>query len=212
MSTKMLLAAVAWLGFAAQSQAVPIEITQTFSSVSWYDYDVAGGVGYGQTPIGDWVFSGFVDSDATDLAPEANIGVFQAASITLTQASLGLEEIGISNMSYLFFTHDRFGFSEDVTLGAPWTRVIYEPNHFLGAQTPGQYLALATTPAVTNPEDGFGPQWDGFALADGRRLHGWGFAASSAVAVVSVPEPGSLGPLLGAFGLMAWRQRHCKAR
>lgn len=209
MSTKMLLAAVALLGVAAQSHAVPIQITQIFSSVTWYDNDVAGGVGYGQTPVGDWIFTGFVDSEAADLASEASIGVFQATNITLTQASLGLDEIGVGNLSYLYFSHDRFGFSEDTTFGAPWTRVIYEPNHFVGAQTPDEYLALAIFHPANNPEDGFGPQWDGFQLADGRRLYGWGFADAS---TVSVPEPGSLGLLLAALSLVAWRRGGCPTR
>jgi hypothetical protein len=205
---KSCVAVMAFAATAAQSHAAPILITQTFSNVDYFDYDVAGGVGYGQHPAGDWIFSGIVNSDAADLVGDADIGVFQLTDVKLTQAGLGLDQVGINNMAYLWFYPDRFGFSFNTFTASPWTRIIYEADHFTSAGTLAEYLALATAPLVDNLDSGFGPQWDGFELADGRRLYGWGFAAGiPTVSAVTVPETGTLSLMLGAFGALLWRMR-----
>lgn len=199
--------AVAVLGLMAcaiYSHAAPIAITQTFSSVSYTDYGVADGVGYAQTPTGDWVFKGTVDSNAVNISPWSGIGAYQLTKLTLTQASLGLFDIGITNAPVLFFYPDSFGFAFNAAAAAAWTVIFYEPNHFSSATTLDEYLALITTPPPTAALSGFGPQWDGFALEDGRRLYGtgWDFGVPKA-STAAVPEPSSLPLLLVALGLLA---------
>lgn len=209
MRIKSWLAAFAF--FATTANATPIQFTQTFSNVTWDDYDVAEGLGFGTQPLGDWIFSGFVDSEAVDLQPQHDdIGMYAATNITLTQADLGLDHVGITNLSFLYFLPDRFGFDSNVNFGSVWTRIVTEPGHFLAGQTLDEYLALAVDASINHQEDGFGPQWGGFALEDGRRIYGWGFAESSSVSIsqpTSVPEPGTLPLMLGMMGAMLLTSR-----
>lgn len=179
------------------SYATPISITQTFSNVSYYDYGISTGVGYGQSPTDDWTFKGAVDSNAVNISPWMGISAYQLTSLALTQASLGLFDVGITNAPVLLFYPDRFGFALNVNGWAPWAVIVYEFNHFASANTLNENLALITTPQVNDSYTSFGPQWDGFALEDGRRLYGWGFGLGTP-AVSAVPEPTSAALMLVA--------------
>lgn len=195
------------LAFATLSHAVPIEITQTFSDVAYDDYGVHEGLAYGLHPAGDWIFTGTVDSNAPNTASYAGLGAYQLSSLTLTQASLGLDHVAILNAPILFFYPDRFGFAGTERGTTPWTVVVYEAGHFGDSPSLAQDLALITTPAVNDPYTSFGPQWDDFLLADGRRLYGWGFGHAT-TNVATVPEPGNLALwLAGLMPLVAWSLR-----
>lgn len=190
------------------SSASPITITQTFSDVLYNDYGVSDGVGYGQTPTGDWIFTATVDSGAPNLSPWSDIGAFPLTSVTLTQASLGLFNMGIVNMPVLFFLPDRFGFANNIDTYPPWTVIVYELGHFSGAHALDEYLALATTPATNDPFTSFGPQWDGFLFADGRSLYGVGNGLGiPMVSAATVPEPSSALLILLALGLLVHSKR-----
>ena len=199
------------LAFATLSHAVPITITQTYSDVAYADYGVTTGLAYGKHPTGDWIFTGTVDSDAPDIASPWSLGAYELTSLTLTQASLGLDDAVITNAPVLFFLPDRFGFAATPRATTPWTLVLYEAGHF--GQEPGlaQFLALATTPAVHQSYTSFGPQWDGFLFADGRSLFGQGFG-SATTNVATVPEPGNLALLLVGLVPLAARSLRRRAR
>ena len=105
----------------------------------------------GKLPTDDWIFKGTVDSNAVNISPSAGIGAYQLTKLTLTQASLGLFDIGITNAPVLFFYPEaRFGFAFNVYTNTPWTVIVYESNLFMSAHTLDEYLALITTPLV-NP-------------------------------------------------------------
>lgn len=197
--------AIGAMGFAAYSHAEPITITQTYSNVDFYEYGVAGGVTQGQTPTGDWIFKGTVDSHAANIATWSDSGAYELTQLTLTQASLGLFDVVITNASTLFFYSDRFGFANTPAGTTPWTVIVYEADHFSTADTLQEYLALATTPAVVDTFTSFGPQWEGFALEDGRRLYGWGFGAATSSISSVVPEPTSLALVLAGFAALVLR-------
>ena len=200
---RKVVAALGLSALAAYSSASPINITQTFSDALYNDYGVTSGVAYGQVPTGDWIFTGTVDSNAVNLSLWAIVGAFQLSSLTLTQASLGLFNIGIVNAPILFFYPDRFGFAYDIYTASPWTVIVYEPDHFSSAQTLDEYLALLTPPPVNDSYTGFGPQWKGFLLADGRSLYGVGNGIGlPSVSAAAVSEPGSLVLLLVVLGLL----------
>ena len=194
--------------------AEPITITQVFSNVDWNDYGVTSGLGYGQEVTGDWVFKGTVDTTASNEYGWPDQGASYAATgISLTQASLGLFDQPILNMHYLYFYSDQVGFAENTNSGPPWTRTKYFENHFDFAAFP--LSADVVLPSSTHDWNGFGPQWDGFALANGSRIHGWGFAATSTVSVHSaspVPEPSSFLLVLLGLGALAVARRMRRPR
>lgn len=204
------ITALGLAAFAAYSYAAPITITQTYSNISYNDYGVTDGVGYGQATTGDWIFKGTVDSNAANTSPWVGIGGFgayQLTKLTLTQASLGLFDIGITNAPVLMFFPDFFAFASDPTGGAPFAVMVYEPDHFAGAQTLDDFLSLITPTVVSytgGAYSGFGPQWTGFALDDGRRLYGtaWGLGIPM-VETATVPEPTSLALMLLALGVLS---------
>jgi len=204
MNKKSSLAALLACTAVAAAHATPIQVTQTFSNVTWNDYGVVEGLGFGTQPTGDWIFSGTIDSEAVDLRPDyAEIGMFEASNITLTQADLGLDAVGINNLHYLYFLPDRFGFDSNINFGSVWTRTVTDTDHFLSANTLSGYLALASSASVNHPEDGFGPQWGGFDLANGSRVFGWGHAGASTFTISDptlVPEPGMFSLVLVAIG------------
>ena len=209
---KEIIATLGMVAFVTHSHAAPITITQTYSNVSYSDYEQISSIAYGAHPSDDWVFKGTVDSDASNLSDSAQFGAYKLSQLTLTQASLGLFDVPIKNSPILFFYTDRFGFANTISGTSPWTVVVYEANHFSSANTLESYLSLATTPSVTDDYTSFGPQWDGFELEDGRRLYGWGVGPAS-IAVSSVPEPGSLTlHLLGAGLLVGCSLRASKGR
>lgn len=188
--------------------AVPITINQTFHNASYDDYNISSGIGFGLQPSADWIFSGTVDSGAADIDPSPSAS-FLLTSLTLTQTDLGLINVRIVNAPVLFFYSDRFGFAVDIAGRAPWTVTVYEANHFSGASSLVEYLNLLNPPPA-NDYTGFGPQWDGFILEDGRRLYGWGYAPRAAsVTVTAVAEPSGIAylVLMAAF-LINFLARH----
>jgi len=212
---KRAIAVLGLMAFAAYSHAVPITLTQTYSNISYNDYGVTDGVSFGQAPTGDWIFTGTFDSNAANISQWAGIGGFgayQLTKLTLTQASLGLFDVGITNVPVLFFYPNLFGFASNPDAGAPWTAMVYEPNHFAGAHTQDEFLLLITPTVVSNTYgaySGFGPQWDGFALEDGRRLYGTGWGIGTPVVdTATVPEPTSLALVLVALGVLSWPMRY----
>lgn len=205
------VAALGLIAFAAYSHATPITITQTYSNVHYSDYGVTSGVAYGQAPTDDWIFKGTVDSNAVNISPLAG-GAYHLTKLSLTQASLGLFDIGITNAPVLVFYPDRFAFAFNINGWSPWTVIVYESNHFTSAHTLDEYLALITTPLVNDSYTSFGPQWDGFALEDGRRLYGWGFGLGTPAVSGAIPEPTSLALLLLGLGLLTYGMRRRKAK
>lgn len=196
------------LGFGGQAQASLITISQTFSEVAYNDYGVETGIGFGTTPTGDWIFSAVVDSNTANISPWPDVGAFQLTSLTLTQASLGLFGAEIVNAPVLIFYPNLFGFAFDFGGQAPWTRIIYEPDHFASAHTLSEYLALVTIPTEHSLDTGFGPQWTGFTFADGRSLYGMGFGVGiPSVITAVVPEPSGLVLMLLAAAWFAWNRR-----
>jgi len=206
----------ALLGFAFLAatyvHATPIVITQTFSNVIYNDYGVSEGVGYGLASADDWVFKATIDSDAQNVSSWSDIGAFQLTSVTLTQASLGLHEAAITNASVLLFYPDFFAFTANINGAAPFALTSYEPNHFLGAHSLNEYLALITQPLPeTNMFSNFGPQWEGFALDDGRKVYGSGSGFVTTAVEATVPEPSSFALLIvSCVGLLVARRKWAK--
>lgn len=199
------------LAFSVASHASPITITQTYSDVTFYEYGETDGVTYGHVPTGDWIFTATVDSNAAKQSSDPAYAAYHLSSLTLTQASLGLSNEAITNVPELFFYPDRFGFAATASTEPPWTVVVYEAGHFGPGLTLQQDLDLLTNPTTTDPYTSFGPQSDGFTLADGRVLYGWGFGPAT-VSVSAVPEPGTLPLMLVALAPLAWRLKRRAAR
>lgn len=209
---KIAAAGLCALAFSVASHASPITITQTYSNVTFYEYGEPNGVTYGHVPTGDWIFTGTVDSNAVkQSSPYPEFATYQLSSLTVTQASLGLSNVAITNVPELFFYPDRFGFAATQDGAPPWTVMVYEPGHFANGLTLQQDLDLLTNPTSTDPYTSFGPQWTGFDLADGRTLYGWGFGPAT-VSVSAVPEPGTLPLMLVALAPLAWRLKRRAAR
>lgn len=186
-----------------------ITVTQTFKDVAWDDYGVASGLGYGQSITGDWVFRGTVDTKAVNQYGWPDEGASYAATVTLTQSSLGLIDAPIVNVGYIYFHSDRVGFAFNTNGFAPWTRTKYPEVQFDNFTAFPLHIGHVL-PLSTHTSNGFGPQWSGFALSNGLRIYGWGLAAASAVNVQSsspVPEPSTWVFLLSGFGAMALARR-----
>ena len=179
------------MAMAKSSYATPIVVTQTFSNVRYDNYGVVDGVAYGQSPTGDWIFKGIVDSNAVDAEPHPNVGIYQLTGLTLTQASLGLFDVEITNAPKMVFGLDRFYFGADSGGSPPWTVIVFDPDHFATGFDLSGYLALLTRPIINDSYTSFGPQWTGFNLADGRHLYGWGFG-TGVPSVAFIPEPASV--------------------
>ncbi len=196
------------------AQATPITITQTYHDVAYHDYGITTGVGFGKSPTGDWIFTATLDSGAADLSTETADGIdgYELSRLTLTQASLGLDDAVITNVPVLSIFPDRFAFAATVDGGAPWSVVVYEAGHFTGASSLADDIALMSqTPAVADPYTSFGPQWDGFQFADGSRLFGWGFGSAS-VAVSTVPEPATIALMMSALAMLAVGSRKSRSK
>lgn len=185
------IAAAAFFATTTCVYAVPVTITQTFRNVNYDNYNQAEGVGWGQIPTGDWIFKGTLDSNSVDAVPEINFGAFQLTGLTLTQASLGLFDVRITNANVLFFYLDSFGFSNDPPSDPPWTAIAYQPNYFSDVETLEQYVVLLENALPNKLSSRFGPQFTGFLFDDGRRLYGWG-AGTATVTVTRIPEPTSV--------------------
>lgn len=186
------------------AHAKPVTITQVFKNVTWND----GRLGSAGSPFlsasGDWIFKGTIDTDAPNLYPWTYYGGSYAASVTLTQASLGLSDERITNLNYANFSFSLFAFDTSPDYGDVYTSV-----HYFGELTNPPSIPLADLiahPISLYPGSGFNPQATGFVFADGRRLFGMGLAESAEVHVdVSspVPEPASVFLMLGGLGAIA---------
>ena len=200
--------------FAAIAHAAPATLTQKFSDVVYTDYGRTQGIGYGQTPVGDWVFTATLEMSNAEFTPGYVNRWYRLDRLTLTQESLGLFNAEIVNMPFAYFLQDangfdRFGFVQTISGFGPWTLTTYKVGHFLPPQTFEQLLSSLTT--GIEPEDDFfniGPQWDYFEFSDGRRLYGVGSGTSSIKfsSVSAVPLPGTI-PLIGAAVLVWGIQR-----
>lgn len=174
------------------ANATLISITQTFSNVSYSDY----GLGTVQNITSDWIFKAVVDTAAPDEMPWQGTGAF-ATTVTLTQAELGLVNVEVKNLHYLYVQPNQIGFTKDTDLGDPWTRTKLNNIQFNNPDLVPTIAELTITPGF-HSWNGFGPQWDGFELANGTKIYGmaWdGTSYLSAGILPAVPEPETL-PLL----------------
>lgn len=111
------------LGCSFITNAAPIVITQTF-----YDTNLVAVVnGAEQVISGDWIFKGITDTTAVDQSGFSNRGIY-ALSVTLTQASLGLVDVAVTNIDTLFVISDSNAVSQgligfgNASGSPPWTR------------------------------------------------------------------------------------------
>jgi len=89
------------LGLSFATNAATIEITQTF-----HDTNLVLQVnGSDQAVTGDWIFKGTTNTNAVDQSGFTNRGHY-ATTVKLTQASLGLFDVVVTNMDTLFIIHD----------------------------------------------------------------------------------------------------------
>ena len=188
---------------ASSAQATLITLQQTFSDVIYNDYGVTTGIGYGQSPIGDWIFTATIDSETPELLGFSTRQAFYLSSLTLTQESLGLSNAVIVNAPYLYFSHDRFAFAGSPYGSSPFTSIVYAGDQFVGALTLSENLARATQPSFTSTDTGFGPQWMGFEFEDSSRLFGRGHG----MAKITIPVPGSLALVIAGFGVLTIGRR-----
>jgi hypothetical protein len=195
---------------AAAAQAIPVHVTQTFSDVTWDFEGFTNSVGFGQVISGDWIFKGIFDSETPREAGNQDIGgAWRLSSLSLTQASLGLQDAAILNVSYVTHFIDNVGFAYS-WLVYPDTRTTLPDGTFVPPYTPNPFAMnlgpVAGTNGVIRPRD------EGFLFADGSRLFGYGSAGSSTFgAVVSpVPEPETW--LAMMVGLAALAGRFAKRR
>lgn len=193
------------------AKAELVTVTQTFKDVSWDNYAVASGLGYGQTVTGDWIFTGTVDTLAINQYGWPADGASYLATVTLTQSSLGLTNVLLSNAGYIYFYSDQIGFAFNTDGGSPWTRTKYADTQFSSFSAFPLPVGRAL-PLSTHIWNGFGPQWEGFALPNGLRIYGMGFASASSVSVqnaLPIPEPSKLAFFLLGLGAVAlsvrWR-------
>jgi hypothetical protein len=197
------LASLALMLSGGAAQAIPVEVTFTFSDVTWNHEGFTNSVGFGQVISGDWVFKSTFDNEAPAvIAGDIRRTYALTGPVTLTQASLGLVDATILNLHYLSFFLERasFGFSSDHSI---WPR--------LGANLPQIY------PNINPFENGYGPVTsavggisshdEGFLFADGSRLFGYGNALSTTIgaAVAPVPEPETWLAMIAGLGVLVGR-------
>lgn len=200
------MAALALVFGAGASQAIPVQVTQTFHDVTWDDYDIATGVGYNQQATGDWIFKATFDSAARNqgYAPDLG-GSYALTNITLTQASLGLHDVQITNLNFLNFSLDSvgFGFRTDFT-GVPMTHGDIDPSYRDFNQINPFRDGYATQ---TRAGGLFRTREWGFEFANGTTLFGNGFAGSMTIGAVvaPVPEPETWLAMMAGLGVLAGR-------
>jgi hypothetical protein len=175
----------------AAAQGETLSIVQRFFDVNWNDYGVTTGLGYGQDVVGPWIFTATVDTTSVNEYPWPDTGAAYATTVTLTQLSLGLEAMPILNLNYLFVYPFTIGFSSSVYGSSPWTATRPTNASFDFSAFP------LHAGDVFGPKDEmfseFGPQWDGFMLANGAFIYGIGNAQESILTVTSaVPEPSAV--------------------
>ncbi|HEX8611705.1 MAG TPA: PEP-CTERM sorting domain-containing protein [Telluria sp.] len=198
------LAASLTLFFGPVAHAKPVTITQIFKNVTWNDGSLGSPGSALLTATGDWIFKGSIDTDSPNLYPWPYYGGSYAASVTLTQASLGLFDERITNLNYAHFSFSVFTFDTSPNYGDVFTAIRY-----FGELTGFPSIPLddfIAHPISLYAGSGFTPQTTGFIFADGRLLHGMGMAESAEVYVdVSspVPEPASVFLILAGLGAIA---------
>jgi len=196
-------AAVAALTLAAAgcAQAEVVSIVQVFNNVSWYDYGVSTGLGYGENITGDWIFKATVDTSLPNQYEWPTFGaMYTTSKVTLTQVALGLVDEPILNLNYFYVFPDMVGLDVSSHQGSVWTRTKYTENLF----TPSDTFPLTlngSLPASTHDWNGFGPQWDGFLLSNGSRIYGGGSATLSTIQISSVPEADTWALFAAGFGV-----------
>jgi hypothetical protein len=194
---------LAFVFSAGAAQAIPVQVTYTFSDVTWDHQGFTNSVGFGQVISGDWVFKATFDNEAPALISSDIRGSYALTSpVTLTQGSLGLADAAILNLHFLNFFLERasFGFSSD---HAVWPRV--------GANMPNSYndsnpFANGFGP-VTSAVGVISPRDEGFLFSDGSRLFGSGNALSATIgaAVAPVPEPETWLAMMAGLGVLVGR-------
>lgn len=203
MEARKWLASLALVFSAGAAQAIPVHVTFTYSDVTWDHQGFTNSVGFGQVISGDWVFKATFDNEAPALIATDVRGAYALTGpVTLSQASLGLVDEAILNLSYLtyFLNGIALSFSDDYFV---WPRVNGSmPDRFIG----------------TNPlANGFGPQNvgfgsisprdEGFLFGDGSRLFGGGSSSSTTIgaAVAPVPEPETWLAMMAGLGVLVGR-------
>ena len=159
-----------FLGVSFVANATPIEITQIF-----HDTNLVVLVnGSEQVVTGDWIFKGTTDTTATDQQTSFSNRGNYAVTVTLTQASLGLVDVVVSNIDTLFVYHDSnavyqglIGFANGDGF-PPWTRTessFSNPDLFPTISE----LNIAQNTSSFNT---LGPFVAGYQLADGTVIAG----------------------------------------
>lgn len=211
---KKFVAAAALSALTTLANAAPITITQVFSDVVVDDYGMPGGLTYGNTGSGDWIFKATMDTDAVNLSPWPGVYASYAATVTLTQASLGLFDELITNMRFFYVQMDMLGFAEQAFGGFPATRseqfgIPLNTGHFPLAA--GDVFHSNFYPSL----NGFEASYNGFQFDNGARIYGKGYNAKSTITVAdaaAVPEPAGVLLMFGALaGLALARRRQNKA-
>jgi hypothetical protein len=180
-------------------QAMPVTITQVFSDVTLDADGFPGGPIPDRRFSGDWIFKGTVDSDAPILLNH-DWEIAYAATVRLTQLELGLVDVTVTNLNYLYFSNQQIGFDvtaeggTDAFTSTRWDAPVFDSiSHFPSEAT------FAALPVATGGWNVFGPVQTGFVLGNGTTIYGFGTAVSSQVSaqfVKTVPEPETWAMLL----------------
>lgn len=218
-----------FLIFSAVTNAEIITVTQVFKNASYNDYSF--GSKEPTTSTGDWIFKGAIDNKALDQSSSLTDGIYYGATVTLTQASLGLFDVKINNLDSLLFGQyldtgmhqagNIIGFT-NIKDSSLWTAT-----RFNATETDNMYswpaalnIDVNIFPKVSDITvnyseinfNGFAPQWTGFKLENGMTIYGWGQGSSSVNAslepIFKVPEPSTLALIgISAFGMVVAKRR-----
>jgi PEP-CTERM motif len=204
---RTLLGALCVLTTALPAIAGPISVTQVFHDLSASQFSINGGGA--QTVNGDWIFNIQTDTTAVDLDGSPNTGRF-AATGSLTQAALGLNNVQITTPLFWWEQQNRGGFTSTFGL-SPWG-ITEGPSSSFG--NPNTVDLIPTLSMVTGSS---GIQWFSTALAlqDGTTIKAIDTLTTSgqvsSLNVAAVPEPSSFAILgLGVlgFGFHRFRRRN----
>lgn len=189
------------------AQSAPIVVSQTIRLTNFNHYGIEAGLLYSETAVGDWVLKATLDSESTPINSIAYFSTdYRLDKVTLTQASLGIEDVLITNMAYLRLYTNGFGFiTTPVSAGEVSSQMGYWPNPFYTLDTPPsltEFLDLLKSSPISHAS--ILPSNIEFDLADGRKIYGTGEGYGIA-SITAVPEPSiylSLFVGLGILGLV----------
>lgn len=208
---KKLITAAVLMASATLVQAAPITITQVFSDVALYEYQMQGGLSNDKVS-GDWIFKATLDTDTPDTTPWPDVisYVSYGAKVTLTQASLGMFDEVVTNLRFFYVQMDMLGFASNAAPIGPLTRSEQFGIPINKGQFPlavGDVFHSADSPSL----NGFESSYEGFQFAKHESIFGRGYNAKSTISVAAaaaVPEPASALLMICALaGLAAARRQ-----